>query len=286
MTTPRIPLGRSLLAVAAIVVSASAWADLPTVLTDDIKQGNGTIDVMKDVTAAELSDVLGGGTLYLGADLNEDNSGIESALSQGVAVKEVELILTTTEGTFSFSNFYTNTTAMIKEAGSASAAEYNTLFGQTGSSQLTSGSSGFDLSTFDDVIEIRDVYYTGEITGAQIRIAFLDTNKKAGDNENFFDYSAGFEDFAILSAADAQLLDNANIGLAAAPSTVTYTATAPSGGVITAPGGGASAEPGGGDIAAPRGAPEPHLLLLAAIPALLLLRRRRSGASAALPLAT
>lgn len=244
----------------ALFFATTARGEIPTVLTDDIKSGSGIIDVMKDVTGAELQEALSGGTLFLGADLNEDASGLEKSTSQGVAIKEVELILQTTEGDFSFTNFYTNTTAMILEADAAETAEYNTLFGQTGSSQISSTVDGFDLSTFDDVIEIRDVSFTGDIIGAEIRISFLDTAKRAGDNEEFFDYSAGFEDFAILSEADAQLLDNANVGLSDAPMTVTYTASTPS----------------GGDIAAPSGAPEPHWLLLGAVPLILLSRKNRS----------
>ena len=251
---------RGIMAFIALSATTIARADIPTVLTDTIKSGSGIIDVMKDVTGAALQDALSGGTLFLGADLNEDASGLEKSTSQGVAIKEVELILQTTDGDFSFTNFYTNTTAMILESDATEAAEYNTLFGQTGSSQISSTVDGFDLSTFDDIIEIRDVSFTGDITGAQIRINFLDTAKKAGDNEEFFDYSAGFEDFAILAQADAQLLDNANIGLEDAPTTVTYTASTPS----------------GGDIAAPSGAPEPHWLLLGAVPLILLARKSRS----------
>jgi hypothetical protein len=250
----------AVLAMAALVFGSGARAEIPTVLTDTIKSGSGTIDVMKDVTSAELSQALSGGTLFLGVDLNEDASGLEKSTSQGVAIKEMELILQTTEGAFSFTTFYTNTTAMILEAGATQAAEYNTLFGQTGSSQISSTVAGFDLSTFDDVIEIRDIDFSGEITGAQIRVSFLDTANKAGDNESFFDYSAGFEDFAILAQADAQILDSANIGLADAPTTVTYTTSVPSGGEIAA---------------APSGTPEPSWILLGAIPALLLARQRR-----------
>jgi hypothetical protein len=249
----------TILALAALLLGTGARAEIPTVLTDTIKQGSGTIDVMKDVTSAELQQALSGGTLFLGVDLNEDASGLEKSTSQGVAIKEMELILQTTEGTFTFTTFYTNTTAMILEAGATEAAQYNTLFGQTGSSQISSSVAGFDLSTFDDVIEIRDVSFTGEILSAQINVKFLDTAAKAGDNESFFDYSAGFEDFAILAQADAQILDNANIGLADAPTTVTYTTSTPSGGEI---------------VAAPSGTPEPHWLLLGAVPVLLLARRR------------
>lgn len=251
---------RAILALCALCVATGVRAEIPTVLTDTIKSGSGSINVMKDVTASELQEALSGGTLYLGVDLNEDASGSEKSTSQGVAIKEMELIIQTTEGTFAFNTFYTNTTAMIKEAGSATASEYNTLFGQSGSSQITGGTAGFDLSTFDDVIEIRDVSFTGAILGAQINVKFLDTANKAGDNESFFDYSAGFEDLAILSATDARILDGANIGLADAPSTITYTTFTPSGGNLAA---------------APSGTPEPHWLLLGAVPAILLAHKKR-----------
>jgi len=252
-------LSRPTLALLALLLATTARAEIPTVLTDTIKSGSGTIDVMQDVTATELEGALSSGTLYLGVDINEDSSGLESSTSQGVAIKDLELVIQTTEGTFTFSTFYTNTTATILEAGSTQSAEYYTLFGQSGSSQITSSTSGFDLATFDDVIEIQGISYTGEILSAEINVTFLNTANKAGDNEQFFDYSAGFEDFAILSATDAQTLDNANIGLADAPTTVTYTATTPS----------------GGSIAAPSGAPEPHWFLLGAVPAFLLSRRKR-----------
>lgn len=248
-----------LLALAVLLSGSLAHAEIPAILTDTIKQGSGTIDVMQDVTAAELDGSLSGGTLYLGVDLNEDASGLEKSTSQGVAIKEMELVLTTTEGTFSFSTFYTNTTAMITEQGFADADEYYTLFGATGSSQISSSTEGFNLSTFDDVIEIQEISYTGDILDAQIRVTFLDTDKKLGDNEEFFDYSAGFEDLAILSATDAQTLDAADIGLSDAPTSIDYTATTPS----------------GGDIAAPSGAPEPPWILLGVIPALILSRVKR-----------
>ena len=253
--------GAVLLLMSVLLISTAAKAEVPTVLTDTIKSGSGTIDIMQDDTSSELDGALSGGTLYLGVDLNEDASGLEKSTSQGVAIKEVELVLTTTEGTFTFDTFYTNTTATILEQGATEAGEYNTLFGQTGSNEISSTTEGFDLSSFDDVIEIQNISYTGEIIDAQLNVTFLDTANNAGDNESFFDYSAGFEDFAILSTTDAQTLDNADIGIEEAPTTVTYTASTPS----------------GGDIAAPSGTPEPPWMLLAAIPALLYSKRKRQA---------
>ena len=257
---PAVP-ARVLLLISLLVLNTAARAEIPTVLTDTIKSGSGTIDIMQDVTSSELDSALSGGTLYLGVDLNEDASGLEKSTSQGVAIKEMELVITTTDGTFTFNTFYTNTTAMIQEQGSTESSEYHTLFGQTGSSEISSTTEGFDLASFDDVIEIQNISYTGEIIDAQLNVTFLDTAKNAGDNESFFDYSAGFEDFAILSSSDAQTLDNANVGLTEAPTTVTYTSSTPS----------------GGDVAAPSGTPEPPWLLLAALPALLFTKRKRQA---------
>lgn len=250
-----------LLLLVCALFAHTARAEVPTILTDTIKSGSGTIDIMQDITASELDGALSDGTMYLGVDLNEDASGLEKSTSQGVAIKEIELVLTTTEGTFTFNTFYTNTTAMIQEQGATESSEYHTLFGQTGSSEISSTTEGFDLSSFDDVIEIQDISYTGEIIDAQLNVTFLDTAKNAGDNESFFDYSAGFEDFAILSSTDAQTLDNADIGLAEAPTTIAYTSSTPS----------------GGDVAAPSGTPEPPWLLLAALPALLFTKRKRQA---------
>jgi hypothetical protein len=231
-------------------VSTPVMAEIPTVLTDKIRQGSGVIDLFVDVTGAELESYLSGGTAFIGVDLNEDASGLESSTSAGVAIKEMELLLQTTAGDFSFTTFYTNTTAMILEEGAATAEEFHTLFGSAGGSDLTSSTTGFDLSTFDDVIELRDISFEGEIIGAQLSLTLLDTAAGAGDNEQFFDFSAGFEEFALLGSADATLLEGAEIGMADAPSNVTY------------------------DVAAPSGAPEPHWLLLAGMGVLMLLRRR------------
>jgi len=241
---------RRLIFLTILLAVVPAWAEIPTVLTDKIRNGDGVIDIFTDATGAELQDYLQSGTLYLGVDLNEAASGNESSTSAGVAIKEMELIITTTEGDFSFTEFYTNTTAMIQEAGTTGTQEYNTLFGSAGGSDITGSTSNFDLSTFDDVITLDNIQFEGEIIGATLSVTFLDTTA-TGENETFFDYSAGFEEFAILASADAALLDSANIGLGeAAPTSISYTVDTPS------------------------GTPEPSWFFLAVIPAIFLWRRR------------
>lgn len=196
-------------------------------LTDAIYRGDGVINLLKDISGTQLTQYFNqsGGLLLLGADLNEDNSGNESNSSLGVAIKQVQLSISTTTGDFTFGDFYTSTTAVLREAGGTISSEYFTMFGQGGSSQIT-GSSGFDLGSFDDVLWLEQIMLTGTITRAELSITFLETlNSRASGAESFFDFSGGFEDFALLSTADAVLLEEAAIGVAAAPSGVTYTAT-------------------------------------------------------------
>ena len=242
-------IARNIIFLTAMLNAASAWAVIPTVLTDTIRNGDGVIDIFTDASGAELQDTLESGTLYLGVDLNEAASGNESSITAGVAIKEMELIITTTEGDFSYTEFYTNTTAMIVEDGATTAQEYNTLFGSAGGSDITGSTSDFDLSTFDDVIILDNIQFEGEIIGATLNVTFLDTTS-SGENETFFDYSAGFEQFAIISSTDAATLDGANIGLGDAPTTISYSVDSPS------------------------GTPEPAWFFLALLPIIFLWRQR------------
>ncbi len=201
-------------------MTVPATAALPTVLSDKVFRGSGTIDILKNATGGELASYLQANQrLFLGIDINESSAAPESPRSQGVAIQSMKLLLTTSAGDFSFTDFFTNTTAMIRAEGSASAQQFYTAFGQTGSSQLNSGTKNFALGAFDDVIVMNNINFTGNILSAKLEVAFLKTasDKNAGINEKFFDFSAGFEDFAILTAQDAALVDKAAIGLADAP---------------------------------------------------------------------
>jgi hypothetical protein len=233
----------------------SVRAEIPTVLSDKVHKGSGVIDILGDATSAELDSYLESGTVYLGVDLNEDAGGNESKDSLGVAIEEMELVITTFFNDTATTEIYTNTTAMITAAGETEAQEYYTLFGSTGSNEITGSTSGFDIAQFDDVIEIQNVEYTGEILNAELRVAFVETSG-SGEAETFFDYSDGFEEFAILNSTDADLLDDADIGVAAAATSVDFTYYS--------------------DIEAAAGAPEPMLVLSAVIPLLFYLMGRRN----------
>jgi hypothetical protein len=232
----------------------TALGQVPTTLTDKVYKGQGVINLLKDVSGGQLSNFIQpDGTLFLGVDLNEDQKGNETRDSLGIAIKQVELFISTSAGDFTFSDFYTSTSASILEAGASSAQEFYTLFGKSGSSQIT-GSTGSNLGNLDDVLQVRNINVSGTITRAELRVKFLDTaNTGIEGNETFFDWSNGFEDFALLGREDAALLEAANFGVSAAPGNISFSG-----------GGGSSTVPG---------APAPPLLLAAAMVVLLLLRK-------------
>lgn len=290
-------LTTALIGCAALFSTLSATtANIPTVLTDKIQRGSGVIDILKNTSGSNLASYLNANkALYLGVDINEEAARTESARSSGVAIEQMRLLLTTTSGDFSFSDFVTSTQAKITNSAGV-AGDYYVMFGQTGSNQLTSSTSNFDISKFDDVVTLNNISFTGDILSARLEVKFLQTesSRNAGVNEDFFDFSAGFEDFAIFTPKDAQMLEAAAIGQDAAPAGVTTaevatplnpgtttggeTTTTPDtggggvvdsgGGTTTTPdaGGGGIADGGGGGAVDPApsapGAPAPPLVLL------------------------
>ena len=211
--------------IIGLLIVSNLQAQVPTALTDKIFRGSGTINLLKDISATDLQKYINAnGSLILGVDANESATGNESRDSVGVAIQQLELVITTTAGTVSFSDFVTNTKASIKAAGASTTQDYYTLFGRIGSSQITGGST--ELSKLDDVVKLQNVSIQGTILSAQLKVKFLDTaNTKVEGNETFFDYSGGFEDFALIGKQEAVLIDAANYGMTPAPSSVTYSTT-------------------------------------------------------------
>jgi hypothetical protein len=213
----------SLLALASSAYSQSFEA---TVLTDRIYKGQGVIDLLKNIEGNSLASYFNetGGLLLLGADLNENNSGNESNKSIGVAIKAAQLSISTTAGDFTFKDFFTGTTSMLRESGSSASSQYNTLFGQGGSSAIT-GKGVVDASNFDDILWFENIDFKGDITSAKLSVSFLETpGSKSNPTaaESFFDFSGGFEEFALVSTADAVLIEEKNNGMEEAPSGLKY----------------------------------------------------------------
>ncbi|WP_256199175.1 glycosyltransferase family 2 protein [Verrucomicrobium spinosum] len=216
----------ALLFFASTVLAVSA--QVSTNLTDKIHRGSGTINLLKDITGDQLAkQVTSSGSLLLGVDVNEDAAGNESNASVGVALKSAQLVVVTSKGTYVFTNYSTNTSAVLIPAGGSTLQSYQTLIGQGGSSQITGATQGFDLSHFDDVLSFNRIAFEGQVLAARIEVQFLDTGNSKSANDAFFDFSGGFEDFALLSARDALALENANIGWSALPSSVASTSSAP-----------------------------------------------------------
>ena len=206
--------------------STTASAAISTRLSDNVRSGVGAINLLKDISGTQLTQqISSGGKLFFGMDINENASGNETAASIGVALQNVELTVTTTTGTYRFSNFATNTSAILSKAGSTELNTYYTLFGQTGSSQLTGTSAGFDLSSFDDVLVLNNVSFTGDVLSASMNVQLLDTGNSRATSDTFFDFSGGYEDIALLSMSDALALETASIGVAGAPVGLTSTTT-------------------------------------------------------------
>jgi hypothetical protein len=57
-----------IIVITVMMTAVPAEAEIPTVLTDRIRHGDGVIDLFKDITGSELMQQLQEGTLYLGVD--------------------------------------------------------------------------------------------------------------------------------------------------------------------------------------------------------------------------
>lgn len=156
-----------------------------------------------------------------GIDINEAASGTEKAESQGVAVEYAWLELVDGSGTRFFGNappgittvansrFFTETQAILarKGTGASSRETFYTLIGRSGSAQIT----GSDIAkVFDSTLKISlgdGTIPASGVTKARLHIRLLDTAVNLGDPEAFYDFSAGFEDIALLNQTDTQVID-------------------------------------------------------------------------------
>jgi hypothetical protein len=91
------------------------------------------------------------------------------------------------------------------------------MVGDTGSNRITPSTTSDIVANFDATLSFpvdRDI---SAATQATLVVNLLDTNVALGDPEAFYDYSNGFEDVAIVTAADAAYLDDLAAGVASAP---------------------------------------------------------------------
>jgi len=193
-----------------------------TRLKDTISKGTGDINLLLAQGNKAISPTIlehlrseNNGDLVLGVDVNEAASGTEKAATQGVAIDELLLTVSTDEGIFEYTNFSTKTKSSLAETGTENRQFYYTLIGRTGSNNITG--SGLNGTSFDATLRIPVDIDLSSAQSIRLQIAFLETNGDLGDPEAFYDYSAGFEDLALLIASDAEYLDTQAAGQDDAP---------------------------------------------------------------------
>ena len=199
--------------LAAWLVGGTAFTQSVSsvLLTDAIDKGVGNINLLKNVSPAALEGfrAANGGRLVFGVDINEAANGTEKAASQGVTVADAWLELRMADGSTRIYGragaFWTETEALLAPAGQTVRKPYYTLLGESGSSRITAN-SGIQ-SAFDSTLKIAVPDDISGVVAATLRIRLLDPNTKLGDPEAFYDFTAGFEDLALLSPQDALYID-------------------------------------------------------------------------------
>jgi len=212
----------SALLTLCILGSATAQELESMRLKNTISQGTGDINLLLaqgneaiSPTTLELLKSENNGDLVLGIDVNEAASGTEKAASQGVAIDELLLTVFTNEGVYEYTNFSTQTKSSLAKTGTESRQFYYTLIGRTGSNNITG--SGLNGTSFDATLRIPVDIDLSNAQSVQLQITLLETNGDLGDPEAFYDYTAGFEDLALLIASDAEHLDTQAAGQDDAP---------------------------------------------------------------------
>lgn len=221
------PLMLTACALAAAAALHTAYTVAQTaVVSQQLKQtiagqtGIGEINLLQtksgSLTAADLEAYRNdnGGNLSFAVDVNENNEGLESARAQGVAVEEAWI-----EATFpgnvvkrfgknnqaTYTSFWTETQALIAKKGSTTRQNYYTLLGDAGSNEITGRKIG--TTVFDSTLKIAVNESLAGATSVTLHVKLLETNSKLGDPENFYDFSGGFEDLAIITKSSAKVFD-------------------------------------------------------------------------------
>lgn len=221
----------------AAQIAALVFMSLPVLaqdsvrLADTIKSGVGDINAFDGqgklvVTAAQIEALRidNNGYVVLGVDINEAASGTEKAETQGVAVESVALTALIDGEVKTYTEFKTQTQTIVAKAGSENRESYYTLIGATGSNAIAG--SSIDGSGFDSTLAIKVDDALDHATAITLAIRLLDTNVSLGDPEAFYDYSAGFEDLALINATDKAFLDDQAAGRDGAPLVVLSEAVA------------------------------------------------------------
>lgn len=207
----------------------SAWAADSTALTDTIKQGTGDMalpqaqvgtlaDYVTQYNKSSTTDA-GRRAISFGVDINENASGTEKSTTQAVTVEYAWLEVVTNGVTKRYgkaptgtateagSGFYTETQAWVMNKTGTTREKMYTLLGRSGSAQI-SGATTIQ-NNFDSTLKIviPDGVNLSGATSAKLYVRLADLKVTLGDPEQFYDFTGGFEDVALLNKTDSDFLD-------------------------------------------------------------------------------
>jgi len=179
--------------------------------------GIGNINLLNDISTASLEVFRNSnnGNLTFAVDVNEAANGTEKARSQAITLKTVELTVTRSSSTTVYSDFFSATKTLVAEGQSSIRNEYYTLLGETGSNRITAGNT--IQNEYDSTFSIRVEDNLDDAIGVQLYIELLETNASLGDPEQFYDFSNGHEDLAIVNGIDADFINDYAAGMSDAP---------------------------------------------------------------------
>lgn len=178
-----------------------------------VTSGKGSINVLttKQITLsgpdleAFRADSADQKTLSFAVDVNENASGLETARAMGVAIKSARLDVVSGAATVRYDHFWTETQALIAESGTGSRKLWYTLLGDAGSNEITGRKIG--TTVYDSTLKFEVTGSLASATQVTLVIELLKTDASFGDPENFYDYTGGFEDMALVTKATAKVFD-------------------------------------------------------------------------------
>jgi LruC domain-containing protein/uncharacterized repeat protein (TIGR01451 family) len=190
-------------------------------------QCKGSINLFKDASATDLEAYRrdNGGSLAFGININEVKEGTETALSQGISIKEAALTLTFSDGrekTYSISNgsCYTETYTLLAEVGNPTRKLQYTLLGNDETNRI--GSINAIQNTYDSTLKcyVPDTLSSStgsKVVSASLTVQGVNADVSKGDPEAFYDCSGATQTVALLNATDRRFIDQNQAGGLQAP---------------------------------------------------------------------
>lgn len=205
---------------------AVCWSELHAALTPTSYQltgtiaggaggnaGLGSINVFATkqltLTSADLEAFRGeskdGKTLSFVVDVNENASGLETSRAMGVAIKSAKLQVEQNGVLVDYNHYWTETQALIAEKGGSVRKLWYTLLGDAGSNEITGRKIGNTM--YDSTLKFEVPNSLASATKVTLIVELLATDSAFGEPENFYDYTGGFEDLALVTQEMSTVYD-------------------------------------------------------------------------------